>query len=365
MRVAGSDHVCKSASTFLPTTCPKVLPICQSLWLKCYLGVRLLLFLSFSVFSSGFVMHDYVWLCVSSAYMYVFSVSVFIQLEFNYTFGTEISTVNAASLSFLQSACEFMIFFLVKVFSFFSVNKYIETMCLMGRKAVSHPCSHKGENIKCSKNNHQHLMYMRSLSRWERRNLSHFRLSCAWYRKLPIVCESQTDRESIRSLLLISYSVYCSEQCILFYSGVVLLDSLCQPMHRVQSRHGRVTRSSQADRWATARPLPSLCPIHGCTQTFLGAGLAPSCWFCVLSATAWEVGKCTRAPSSDCFSLIHVVLSGTSIDFEREGMLVTWFCLQLLRWFSLNLSVRPLFIKSLKSLSFVKIFMQILILPVL
>lgn len=121
-------------------------------------------------------------------------------------------------------------------------------MCLMGRKAVSHPCSHKGENIKCSKNNHQHLMYMRSLSRWERRNLSHFRLSCAWYRKLPIVCESQTDRESIRSLLLISYSVYCSEQCILFYSGVVLLDSLCQPMHRVQSRHGRVTRSSQADR---------------------------------------------------------------------------------------------------------------------
>lgn len=190
-------------------------------------------------------------------------------------------------------------------------------MCLMGRKAVSHPCSHKGENIKCSKNNHQHLMYMRSLSRWERRNLSHFRLSCAWYRKLPIVCESQTDRESIRSLLLISYSVYCSEQCILFYSGVVLLDSLCQPMHRVQSRHGRVTHSSQADRWATARPLPSLCPIHGCTQTFLGAGLAPSCWFCVLSATAWEVGKCTRAPSSDCFSLIHVVLSGTSIDFER------------------------------------------------
>lgn len=102
-------------------------------------------------------------------------------------------------------------------------------MCLMGRKAVSHPSSHKGENIKCSKNNHQHLMYMRSLSRWEGRNLSHFRLSCAWYRKLPIVCESQTDREGIRSLLLISYSVYCSEQCILFYSGVVLLDSLCQP----------------------------------------------------------------------------------------------------------------------------------------
>lgn len=155
-------------------------------------------------------------------------------------------------------------------------------MCLMGRKAVSHPCSHKGENIKCSKNNQQHLMYMQSLSRWERRNLSHFGLPCAWYRKLPIVCKSQTDRESIRSLPLISYSVYCLEQCILFYSGVVLLDSLCQPMRRVQSRHGRVTRSSRAHRWAAARPLPSLCPIHGCTQTFLWLGsqllvLCPQC----------------------------------------------------------------------------------------
>lgn len=66
VHISGNAHICKTASTFLPTTCPKVLPICQSLWLKCYLGVWWMLFFSFSIFSCGFAVHDYIWLCVCS-----------------------------------------------------------------------------------------------------------------------------------------------------------------------------------------------------------------------------------------------------------------------------------------------------------
>lgn len=77
-RSAGSHRLRKTESAFLPTTCPKVLPICQSLWLKCYSGVRRMLFLFLQhFFSSVFVMHDYVWLCVCSLCVYVFSVCGF------------------------------------------------------------------------------------------------------------------------------------------------------------------------------------------------------------------------------------------------------------------------------------------------
>lgn len=79
-------------------------------------------------------------------------------------------------------------------------------------------------------------MYMQSSSRWEGRCLNHSRLPYVWCRKLPAACKQQMEGESMRSPLLIAYSVSFFEKCILFYSRVVPLDSLCQPMCRVQHR---------------------------------------------------------------------------------------------------------------------------------
>lgn len=72
-----------------------------------------------------------------------------------------------------------------------------------GRESWVSSCGHKGEEIKCPKNNHQHLMYNLSLSRWERRYLNHWRLPGACWMTLSIVRKQQMDRGSIKSPLLI------------------------------------------------------------------------------------------------------------------------------------------------------------------
>lgn len=74
---------------------------------------------------------------------------------------------------------------------------------LNGRESWVSSCGHKGEEIKCPKNNHQQLMYNLSLSRWERRYLNHWRLPGACWVTLSIVHKQQMLRGSIKSPLLI------------------------------------------------------------------------------------------------------------------------------------------------------------------
>lgn len=184
-------------------------------------------------------------------------------------------------------------------------------MCLMGGKAASHPCSHKGENIKCSKNNHQHLMYTQSLYRWERRYLNCSRLPVAWWVKLPI-CKQQMDRENIKSHLLIFgylllWATLLNCVSILFWGDTPWFP--CQPMCRVQSRRSGVGRSPWADRWATTWPLHSLCSIHSCTWTFCWRGTRPLGLWPLLGSG--EMHNCTFLG----------LLIPAPVDFERKGCL--------------------------------------------
>lgn len=70
-----------------------------------------MLFLSFSVFSSVFVRRDYVWLCVcpvSTVFLFAFFLY---DLNSATLAGVKYPAVSAASLPFLQFACELRIFF--------------------------------------------------------------------------------------------------------------------------------------------------------------------------------------------------------------------------------------------------------------
>lgn len=81
-----------------------------------------------------------------------------------------------------------------------------------GRESWVSSCGHKGEEIKCPKNNHQHLMYNLSLSRWERRYLNHWRLPGACWMTLSIVRKQQMGRGSIKSPPYLPLVIYCLEQ---------------------------------------------------------------------------------------------------------------------------------------------------------
>lgn len=88
-------------------------------------------------------------------------------------------------------------------------------------------------------------MYMQSSLRWEGRCLNHSRLPYVQCRKLLAACKQQMDGESMRSPLLIAYSVSFFEKCILFYSRMVPFDSLCRSLCRVQHRqHIKSTEST-------------------------------------------------------------------------------------------------------------------------
>lgn len=68
-------------------------------------------FRSFSIFSSIFVRHDYVWFCVcplSSVFLFAFFLY---HLNSAILLGVKYPAVNAASLPFLQFARELRIFF--------------------------------------------------------------------------------------------------------------------------------------------------------------------------------------------------------------------------------------------------------------
>lgn len=105
-RIAGSDRLWKTESAFLPTTCPKVLPICQSLWLKCYSGVRRMLFLFLQHFFHLFSLRMITFGFVSARYvcMYFLFAGFFIWLECNCTFGSEIPNSKCCLFAF-SSIC--------------------------------------------------------------------------------------------------------------------------------------------------------------------------------------------------------------------------------------------------------------------
>lgn len=120
--VSGRDRICGTGSVLSPATWPRVLPICRSVWLKCYLGVQCLLCLSFSAFFlSVFVMPDSVRRCVCSLCTYVQIFCSHLLYDWNLTIhlGLKSLTVNTASLPSLQFTQKLRIFFLVNIFFFF------------------------------------------------------------------------------------------------------------------------------------------------------------------------------------------------------------------------------------------------------
>lgn len=138
--VSGRDRICSTGSVLSPATWPRVLPICRSVWLKCYLGVQCLLCLSFSAFFYLFLLCLIAFGVVSARCVRTdFLFSSFIWLEFNYTSGTEIPDSKYCLFAFSSIYTETQDIFPGEHFFFFPENKYIGTMCLMGRKAGSHP----------------------------------------------------------------------------------------------------------------------------------------------------------------------------------------------------------------------------------
>ena len=239
-------------------------------------------------------------------------------------------------------------------------------MCLMGGKAESHPCSHKGENIKCSKNNHQHFMHIQSLSRWERRYLNHWGLPSAWWMKLSIVCKPQMDRESIKSPLLIFWLFIALSNPFCFILRWCSLIPSASPC--VGFKAGGAGSSAAPGRQMSHGMALAQRLLHPWLHTdVLLAGAAVLCR---------EAGRGTIAPSWGLFSFFHVALSGANVAptaFERRGYLWWLFCLQLLRASSLSIRVgshppsfcSPSINKSNRVLKFCQIFVQIVILPLL
>lgn len=208
-------------------------------------------------------------------------------------------------------------------------------MCLMGGKAASHPCSHQGENVKCSKNNHQHLMYIQSLYRWERRYLNCVRLPIAWWMKLSIICKQWMERGRTLKVPCLSFGYLLLWASLLkFFLLLFWGDTPWFPLpaHEEGSKQAQRGRSQLLGRQLShdvALEQPLLHPrLH---MDLLPPGDAAA--GLVSSVGKWGDAQ-LQLPWAPRSSTLPCLEQTAPVDFERTGCL--WWLFWLLRASSLS-----------------------------